>query len=282
MAFEVTLPRLADTLVEGTVSRWLKRPGDRVLRGEPLLEVETDKVNSEVESPLDGVLTEILVLEGSTVPVGQVIARIEPAGSGGAGATGKGEAATRAEAAPEPAPRGGLPPLRRRIAERMQQARATVEQGACVLEVDLSGIRRFGSWTAYFVKALASAGGYADVGVAVEVPGGLVVPVVRDCLRKTVAEISEAIEDLATRARAGQLRPAEVRGGEFTVTNVGTFGTLLALPLVNPGQPGILAPGAVVSGRCHLTLCYDRAAMDQSAADDLLTKVATELARLSA
>jgi pyruvate/2-oxoglutarate dehydrogenase complex dihydrolipoamide acyltransferase (E2) component len=74
---DVTLPRLADSLVEGLVSRWLKRPGDRVVRGEPLVEIETDKVNSEVEAPDDGVLTEILVEEGATVPVGEVIARIE-------------------------------------------------------------------------------------------------------------------------------------------------------------------------------------------------------------
>ncbi len=74
---DVTLPRLADSLVEGLVSRWLKGPGDRVTRGEPLVEIETDKVNSEIESPCDGVLTEVLVEEGATVPVGEVIARIE-------------------------------------------------------------------------------------------------------------------------------------------------------------------------------------------------------------
>jgi multidrug efflux pump subunit AcrA (membrane-fusion protein) len=74
---DVTLPRLADALVEGTVSRWLKRPGDRVARGEPLVEIETDKVNSELESPYGGLLTEIVTPEGSTVPVGEVIARIE-------------------------------------------------------------------------------------------------------------------------------------------------------------------------------------------------------------
>jgi 2-oxoglutarate dehydrogenase E2 component (dihydrolipoamide succinyltransferase) len=74
---DVVLPRLADSLVEGIVSRWLKRPGERVARGEPLVEIETDKVNSEIEAPDDGVLTEILVEEGTTVPVGEVIARIE-------------------------------------------------------------------------------------------------------------------------------------------------------------------------------------------------------------
>jgi pyruvate/2-oxoglutarate dehydrogenase complex dihydrolipoamide acyltransferase (E2) component len=73
---DVTLPRLADSLEEGLVSRWLKRPGDRVSRGEPLVEIETDKVNSEIESPYDGVLAEVLAEEGATVPVGEVIARI--------------------------------------------------------------------------------------------------------------------------------------------------------------------------------------------------------------
>lgn len=75
---DVTLPRLADTLVEGVVTRWLKHPGERIARGEALVEIETDKVNSEIESPFEGVLVEILVEEGAVVPVGQVIARIEP------------------------------------------------------------------------------------------------------------------------------------------------------------------------------------------------------------
>jgi pyruvate/2-oxoglutarate dehydrogenase complex dihydrolipoamide acyltransferase (E2) component len=74
---DVTLPRLADTHVEGTVARWLKRPGERVALGEPLVEIETDKVNSELESPYEGLLTEIVAPEGTTVPVGEVIARIE-------------------------------------------------------------------------------------------------------------------------------------------------------------------------------------------------------------
>jgi pyruvate/2-oxoglutarate dehydrogenase complex dihydrolipoamide acyltransferase (E2) component len=74
---DVTLPRLAESLAEGVVWRWLKRPGERVARGEPLVEIETDKVNAEVEAPCEGVLTEVLAEEGATVPVGAVIARIE-------------------------------------------------------------------------------------------------------------------------------------------------------------------------------------------------------------
>lgn len=71
------LPRLAEDQVEGMVTRWLKTPGERVVEGEPLVEVETDKVNTEVEAPVSGVLAEVLVETGRTVPVGHVIARIE-------------------------------------------------------------------------------------------------------------------------------------------------------------------------------------------------------------
>jgi pyruvate dehydrogenase E2 component (dihydrolipoamide acetyltransferase) len=74
----VELPRLAEDQVEGIVTRWLKRPGERVVEGEPLVEVETDKVNTELEAPASGVLAEVLVATGETVPVGRVIARIEP------------------------------------------------------------------------------------------------------------------------------------------------------------------------------------------------------------
>jgi pyruvate/2-oxoglutarate dehydrogenase complex dihydrolipoamide acyltransferase (E2) component len=74
---DVELPNLADAQAEGTVARWLKRPGEAVIRGEPLVEVETDKVNSELEAPADGVLAEVLVGEGETVPVGSVLARID-------------------------------------------------------------------------------------------------------------------------------------------------------------------------------------------------------------
>ena len=78
MALDVDfqLPRLADSIVESTVSRWLKKSGDRVRRGEPLVEIETDKVNAELESPIDGVLVEIVVPDGTTAAVGTVIARL--------------------------------------------------------------------------------------------------------------------------------------------------------------------------------------------------------------
>ena len=275
------LPRLADTLVEGTVARWLKRPGERVSKGEPLVEVETDKVNSELEAPIDGTLSEIVVAEGETAPVGAVLARITEEGAPAATAGSIAPATDRTPADQAPAGEGGLSPMRRRIAERMQEARATIPQGACVREFDLSRLERNGGWTAYFVKALALASGSDSIGGAVEVPGGLVVPVVREAGKHSTQEISAEVADLAERARSNRLQPAEVAGAGFTVTNVGGGGTLMAFPLVSPGQPGILAPGAVRSdGRCYVTLCYDRRAYDDYAADRLLARVEEELARL--
>ncbi|MDQ6691950.1 MAG: 2-oxo acid dehydrogenase subunit E2 [Candidatus Dormibacteraeota bacterium] len=281
-AVDVHLPKLADTLVEGTVSRWLKRAGDTVAKGEPLVEIETDKVNSELESPASGVITEILAAEGETVAVGSVIARI--ADDNGSPAAGR---------EPEPVQRpaqtdagtgsgtAGLSQMRRRIAERMQEARATIPQGACVREFDLSGVERSGSWTAYFVKALAAAAAIQNIGVAVEVPDGLVVPVVKDAAGRSTGEITATIDELASRARSNQLQPADVLDGGFTVTNVGGGGALMAFPLVNPGQPGILAPGSVrADGRCFVTLCYDRRSLDDYAADRLLAGIEREMARL--
>jgi pyruvate/2-oxoglutarate dehydrogenase complex dihydrolipoamide acyltransferase (E2) component len=171
--------------------------------------------------------------------------------------------------------------MRRRIAERMQEARATIPQGSCVRDADLSRIDRQGhSWTAFFVKALARGAEVGNIGVAVEVEGGLVVPVVKGADGMSVREIASRLDDLVSRARSNQLKPEDVADGGFTITNVGMTGTLMAFPLLNPGQPGILAPGAIRDGHCYVTLCYDRRAMDDYAADRLLARVTEELEKL--
>jgi pyruvate/2-oxoglutarate dehydrogenase complex dihydrolipoamide acyltransferase (E2) component len=173
---------------------------------------------------------------------------------------------------------GGLTPMRRRIAERMAEARATITQGSCARLVDLSRIERRGaSWTAFFVKAFAQALEADRIGVAVEIPGGLVVPVVPDARDASPHDISVRISELAERARNNALKPADVGGAAATVTNVGATGTLLAFPLIAPGEPAILAPGAIVDGRCWLALCYDRARYDEYAADRLLAAVVERL-----
>src|ERR1700730_5248318 len=121
---DLELPRLADTLVEGTVTRWFKKAGEPVREGEALVEIETDKVNSELAAPADGVLAEILVAEGETVPVGRLLARITTSGE--------------QPEAPSPA-RVAVPtaaaPRSERLAEHLRQAAAAVPQGACVREV---------------------------------------------------------------------------------------------------------------------------------------------------
>lgn len=274
--FDVEFPRLADTLVEGTITAWYKHVGDPVKKGEPLFAVETEKVNADVESPAAGTLGEILVGAGVMAQVGQVIARIGEANGAPVGVHSAMTAASAAAVAPAV---DGLGAMRRRIAERMLEAKATIAQGSCTRIVDLSGIdRQKRSWTAYFVKAVAVAANIRDVGVAVEITGGLVVPVIHDALGKSIDEITAAIGDLGKRARENTLTPADVTGGAFTVTNVGATGTLVAFPLINPGQPGILAPGAIVNGRCWLTLCYDRRHYDEYAADALLREIENALA----
>jgi pyruvate/2-oxoglutarate dehydrogenase complex dihydrolipoamide acyltransferase (E2) component len=269
------MPKLADTLVEGTVARWLKQPGDQLRKGEPFVEIETDKVNSELEAPIDGVLTEVLANPGDTLDVGTVIARI-------------GESSDLTQpvgptAAVQPTTTGqrGLPLMRRRIAEHMQESRARIAQGACVREVQLASFigNRDLSPTAGFVKALAAAANVSHVGIAVEVEEGLIVPVVHNADSRSLKEISAQVRDLASRARDGGLLPEDVAGAEFTVTNVGAVGTLMAFPLVPFGQPGILAVGAIRDGHCFLTLCYDRGAMNDYQADQLLAKVADQLAK---
>jgi len=276
----VEFPKLADTLVEGVVSAWYKRPGDPVRRGEPLFAVETDKVNTDVESPHDGVLAEILVGEGEHAEVGQVLARFARDANGAERREEGVHTAVSRPIAPAREP-GGLSPMRRRIAERMSEARATIAQGSCARVVELSAFERRGaSWTAYFVKAFAQALEADRIGVAVEVPGGLVVPVVPDARDASPHDISVRIGDLARRARENALTAHDVGGASATVTNVGATGTALAFPLVAPGEPAILAPGAIVDGRCWLALCYDRAHYDEYAADRLLATVADRLAKL--
>ncbi|MEA2688691.1 MAG: hypothetical protein QOJ39_64 [Candidatus Eremiobacteraeota bacterium] len=278
---QVEFPKLADTLVDGIVSAWYKRPGDIVRKGEPLFAVETDKVNTDVESPHDGVLAEIFVPEGERADVGQALARFAGEAEAEAGVHTAMSRPVQAPA-PAPAPSGGLTAMRRRIAERMTEARAMIAQGSCARLVDVSGIERRGaSWTAYFVKAFAQALEADRIGVAVEIPGGLVVPVVPDARDASLHDISVRIADLAERARAGALTAHDVGGGAATVTNVGVTGTLLAFPLVAPGEPAILAPGAIADGRCWVSLCYDRAHYDEYGADQLLTAVAQRLVRLA-
>jgi 2-oxoglutarate dehydrogenase E2 component (dihydrolipoamide succinyltransferase) len=380
----VRMPKLADTLVEGTLAQWLKRVGDVVRQGEPLASIETDKVTTELTSPAAGTLLEVLVGDGQTVPIETPLARIAqaegpsrqaegashaaegpsrlveaPSPPGGAAPPPRGEPSAaarkptpvaarllaehglkpadiaigsgrltksdvlafiaRAErpapgAAPPPA--GGLVPLtsmRRAIAEHMLKAHRTIPHGQSVMEVDLTQVvawreaakaafrERHGAsltFTVLFVHALARRlaaylGGPADVGVAVALEAGLIVPVLRGADSLGLGETARGVADLAGRARGNALAPDEVQGARMTLTNVGSFGNLTASPLVPLGQLGILGPGLVerrplpapgggirVGWRCLLSLMFDRRAFDDYAADRFLRGIVDELVAL--
>jgi 2-oxoglutarate dehydrogenase E2 component (dihydrolipoamide succinyltransferase) len=130
---------------------------------------------------------------------------------------------------------------------------------------------------------------YYDLGMAVSAPTGLVVPVIRDCDRKSFAEIESALADLAARARDGKLSPDEMRGGTFTISNGGVFGSLLSTPILNPPQSGILGmhkieerPVAVkgqvvIRPMMYVALSYDHRLVDGAQAVTFLVRVKEQL-----
>jgi pyruvate dehydrogenase E2 component (dihydrolipoamide acetyltransferase) len=373
MAIPVIMPKLEMSQEEATVVEWLKRDGESVEKGEPLLRVETDKVIVDIESPASGLLAGVRAEPRQKVPVTEVIAYILQPGEGlpppgaevplppppqpapaarvtpvarqlaaaqgmdlstvaGTGVGGRitktdVEAALAAPARPvlEPfparvratpaarrisrerridlaavsgsGPRGRVqaadvlafapPPaaeivplqgMRRTIAERMTASYQTTPHVTFTVRVEVSGFEQVRarlnalaetsggvrvSTTALIVKAVAWAlrrhpwlnstlRGQevhllpeVNVGVAVALEEGLIVPVVHQADRKSLAEIAAEVNDLVTRAREGQLTPADVGGGTFTVSNLGPFGIEQFTAIINPPQAAILAVGAI-------------------------------------
>ena len=368
----VKMPQLGESITEGTISKWLKQPGDQVKKYEGLVEIITDKVNAEVPAPLSGVLKEIKVKEGATVTVGTEIAVIEetaaatpsapksqpalqaatpqsatpiaapaPAeesateGQGGGSTEGRtrlspavralieehrisdaelariegsgiggriskkdiedyvtkraqpaaanGEQRQQAASATAPALSPGttvpLSPMRRAIASNMLKSKQTIPHAWTVAEVDMTNVVRFRqkvkdsfkqregidlTYVPIIVKAVveglkavpilnASWSGQGvvlhkdiNVGVAVSVDDGLIVPVIHQADRMSIAGLAKSTDDLAKRARAGKLGIPDVQGATFTVNNPGTFGTILSYSIIAPPQAGILAMDAIV------------------------------------
>ena len=386
MATHVLMPQLGESIAEGTVVRWNKRVGERVDRDEPLFEVSTDKVDAEVPSPAGGVLAEVRVQAGETVPVDSVVATIaapgeevdetgeppppreepDPPVRPAVPASGGGERRGRGHVSPvvrrlarehgvdpadvrgtgaggrvtkddllkhvESAPGGGrriepLSVMRREIAEHVVRSRRTAAHVHTVFEVDFSRVAAlreehrdsysargarltFLSFVAKaVVDALAempvlnasltgdgagvvhAAGVNLGVAVALDDDGGLIVPVIADAGAKSVLELSAAIADLAARARSRRLAPEEVRGGTFTITNPGAFGSLLGMPIINQPQVAILCVGAVerrpavvddagtIAARpgAYLTLGFDHRLIDGAVADRFMALVKSGL-----
>jgi 2-oxoisovalerate dehydrogenase E2 component (dihydrolipoyl transacylase) len=360
----VKMPQLGESITEGTISKWLKKPGDQVKKYEGLVEIITDKVNAEVPSPLTGVLKEIKVKEGTTVTVGTEIAVMEETVTAGAGqrsAPAAPTAAAPADAVAVPSPLGGegqgggssegrtrlspavralieehrisdaelsriegsgiggriskkdvedyvakraqpaaangeqrektataaaipgttipLSPMRRAIANNMLKSKQTIPHAWTVAEVDMTNVVRFRqkvkesfkqregidlTFVPIIVKAVVEGlkavpvlnASWSDdgvvlhrdinVGVAVSVDDGLIVPVIHQADRLSIAGLAKATDDLAKRARAGKLGIPDVQGATFTVNNPGTFGTILSYSIIAPPQAGILAMDAIV------------------------------------
>ena len=334
---DVVMPQLGETVTEGTVTAWHKAAGDPVKADETLFEVSTDKVDTEVPAPADGVLSEILVEAGATVPVGTRLAVIGGAGdsaavsepraaaptgkpvagrsipldsvprkdSGGRplspavrrliaehgldvaaiSGTGRDGRITRQDVesmiAPEPAGSDLIPlsRMRKQIAEHMVRSKATSPHVLQAVEVDFHAVDRArdrhgeawrdkeGFSLSYLpFIALAVCRAIPDfphvnasiegerlrvhrgvhLGIAVDLgPGGLMAPVVRDAHEMDLLALARAIRGAAAAARDGSIGPDDLAGGTYTISNSGTFGTLITAPIINQPQVAILSTDGV-------------------------------------
>jgi len=456
---DVIMPQMGESIVEGTLTKWLKKPGETVERDEPLFEISTDKVDTEIPSPVAGTLGEILVQEGTTVGINTVVGRINdgagaPAANGapasapppvakpaaapappapaaptpvappptaavnaqpappseetagplsplvrkmarengidlgqvrGTGAGGRitkqdleayidGRSAAPAQAAPaqpsytapppppqaasNPAPQSAMvqqappaqqappPPrtqavapvqeqahfrgeapaarvepmsvMRQKIAEHMVFSKRTSAHVTTVHKVDMTRIAKMrdrvkGEFQARhgfsltflpFVMRATTAALQTypllnssidgtniifhrdiNLGMAVALENGLIVPVIRNADEKNVVGLQRSIADLASRARSRQLRPDEVQAGTFSITNFGSFGSVFATPVINQPQVAILGVGTVekvpvvvddaiaIRSVCYLALTFDHRLIDGALGDQFTQKV---------
>ena len=377
MPTDVVMPQMGESIFEGTITRWLKQPGDAVRADEPLFEISTDKVDVEIPSPVTGTLTEILVAEGVTANVNTIVARItttdaqpttettsakpaaqpiaplvqtpaKPAapkaqplppqtpkspapvasqpltaessierlrssplvrrmarehgvdlrrvpGTGSAGritrddmlrflaAPGDSSAAAEPELVEQRIP---MSRMRAMIADRMIESRRTSAHAHTVFRIDMTRIvrlrerektafeARHGVRLTYmpFIAAAAIAAlrrfpvlnaaidgdaiqyhGNVNLGIAVALDWGLIVPVVQAADQLPFADLARAIADLAERARSKKLKPEEVAGGTFTLTNSGLFGEEFGMPILNQPESAILAIGGLKKAPIVLT-----------------------------
>jgi 2-oxoglutarate dehydrogenase E2 component (dihydrolipoamide succinyltransferase) len=405
---------MGESIVEGTLTRWLKKKGDAVERDEPLFEISTDKVDSEIPAPAAGVLSEILVEEGATVKINTVVARIAEAGADAAApvaapvaaaaedpavevvekvvaapaaaapvaavattaapetvgplsplvrkmarennldltqvrGTGAGGRITKSDvegalsskgavvvAAPAVSPaapaapvaRGEAPKarvepmsvMRQKIAEHMVFSQRTSAFVTTVHKVDMTKVAKlrakvkdafqtqygFGiTYLSFITRAAADAlrtfpilnasidgtnviyHGDINIGIAVALDGGngLIVPVIRNADEKNVVGLQRSIVDLAARARSKQLKPDDVQGGTFSITNFGSFGSVFATPVINQPQVAILGAGTVekvpvviddaiaIRSVMYLSLTFDHRLIDGALADQFCQRV---------
>jgi 2-oxoglutarate dehydrogenase E2 component (dihydrolipoamide succinyltransferase) len=351
-AAEIKVPASGESITSATVASWRKKDGDSVVPGEILVLLETDKVSNELEAPIAGTL-KILVPEGEEVPVGAVIAKVDPTQAGSSAqpgivapsaaaaaempnATARAAEPTKPSIAPAPvaaalvreAPsepvtdgrttRRKMSMLRRKIATHLVNAQQTAAILTTFNEVDMSAImdmrkavqdefvKKHGvklGFMSFFVKAVTQAlkdvpsinariegtdiiqNHFHDIGVAIGTEKGLVVPVLRDCDQKSFAQIEKDILDYANKAREGKITIEDLQGGVFSISNGGTYGSLLSTPILNPPQSGILGmhtiqqrPVAlngqvVIRPMMYLALSYDHRLVDGKEAVTFLIRI---------
>jgi 2-oxoglutarate dehydrogenase E2 component (dihydrolipoamide succinyltransferase) len=421
---DVLMPQMGESIVEGTITKWMKQVGDSIERDEPLFEISTDKVDSEVPSPVGGVLEKIFVQEGETVEINTLVARIgDGSGSGGdepaaepapepaaapqpaakessapvaAAAVAKapeqarqpavnGKAAESGErvrssplvrrlakeqnidlsrvsgtgqggrvskkdieaylksgagapaAASAPAPASGetlgtfrpapaarfgnhsvepLPTMRKKIAEHMALTMRLAPHVSTIHQIDCTAIAKVRAaakekfleqngtkltFMPFFLRASAAAlkefpeinaaldGDQVvfhkdiNIGMAVAIEGGLIVPVIRAVDEKSILGLQKSVNDLAGRARDKKLKPDEVTQGTFSISNYGSYGSLFAMPAINQPQSAILGLGAIqktpvvvhdaigIRSICYATLTFDHRIIDGALADQFMT-----------
>jgi pyruvate dehydrogenase E2 component (dihydrolipoamide acetyltransferase) len=260
---DVVMPRLSDSMEEGTILRWLKDEGDIVGEGDPLLEIETDKATVPYESVASGRL-HIIAAAGETLPIGRRIATIGEADGDRPAAAGAGGKA-KGEVTAEELSRG-----QQLVARRVAESRATIPDHTVGVVVDMEAcaqLRTGEPGSATFddmvLKACALAlrehprvnGSYRDgrfelhsrinVGFVVHAANALLVPTIFDADRKPLAQIAQETAALAGRVRNAAITPPELSGGTFTLSSLGAFGVRRFATIVTPGQAAALAIGAV-------------------------------------
>jgi 2-oxoglutarate dehydrogenase E2 component (dihydrolipoamide succinyltransferase) len=421
MPTDVIMPQMGESIFEGTITKWLKKPGDKVQRDEPLFEISTDKVDAEIPAPASGILEDIKIAEGATVQVNTVVATIavdgeaasvspkaapaapakksaapapaptpSPApppapkdaapsapeeeddharssplvrkiarehnvnlsqltGSGlggritkqdimafveGPAAAAEPPAAPVPAATPAPAAKPAPPPaipgdlvamtqMRKIIAQRMIESRRTSAHVHCMFEVDLSRIvqlrnkskaafeQRHGArltFMPFFVRAAVIAlqqfpivnasieeesiryHRKINVGIAVALDWGLIVPVLKNAGDLNFLGLQRGIADLGERARTKKLKSEDVEGSTFTITNPGQFGAVFGLPIINQPNSAILGIGGITKAPVvvtdengndsiairplvHLSLGYDHRLIDGAVADQFMAFV---------
>jgi len=413
---KVIMPQMGESIFEGTLTKWLKKPGDKIERDEALFEISTDKIDSEIPSPAAGILQEILVKEGETVQINTVVAVIgdgsakpakEPteAAEGAkaplAGAKEPGKEPGKQPAAPAslPAPpasetertptsplvrkiakehgidldalagkgsgingrvtkedilaaveklgekaggKGGAKPaaaapppmtfsgdvervpmtaMRKSIAEHMMASRGTSAHVTTFFEIDCSRIMQAReklkaefehagvhlTITPFFMQAAvralqkfpivnASIDGDSivykrdiNIGIAVSLEGGLIVPVVKNAGEKNLQGLAHAINELGERARTKRLVPDDVKDGTFTITNPGIYGALTGTPIINQPQVAIMGMGGIkkravviddaiaIRPMIVLSLSFDHRLIDGALADQFMADIQKQL-----